>query len=126
MHGSPKRKLDCALYVVATPIGNMGDISLRALEILSSADIVAAEDTRNTAHLLNHHGITAGRLMALHQHNERMAAASIIERLAQGLAIALVTDAGTPAISDPGTLLVQAVREAGFRVVPIPGANAAL
>jgi 16S rRNA (cytidine1402-2'-O)-methyltransferase len=126
MHGSPKRKLECALYVVATPIGNLGDITLRALEILSSADVIAAEDTRNTAHLLNHHGIAAGRLMALHQHNERMAAESIVERLAQGLSIALVTDAGTPAISDPGALLVQLVRDAGFRVVPIPGANAAM
>ena len=104
----------------------MGDISLRALEILASSDVIAAEDTRNTAHLLSHHGISVGRLMALHQHNERMAAENITGKLAQGMSIALVTDAGTPAISDPGTLLVQSVREAGFRVIPIPGANAAL
>ena len=126
MHGSPKQKLECALYVVATPIGNMGDITLRALEILASSDVIAAEDTRNTANLLNHHGIAAGRLMALHQHNERSAAESVIQTLGQGLSVALVTDAGTPAISDPGALLVQSVRESGFRVVPIPGPNAAL
>ncbi len=104
----------------------MGDISLRALETLASADIIAAEDTRNTAHLLNHHGITSGKLLALHQHNEKEAAEKVIARLSQGLALALVTDAGTPAVSDPGALLVQAVRAAGFRVIPIPGASAAL
>ncbi len=104
----------------------MGDITLRALEILAGADIVAAEDTRNTAHLLNHHGIAARKLLALHQHNERMASEAMIERLARGESIALVTDAGTPGVSDPGALLVNAVRAAGHRVVPIPGANAAL
>lgn len=126
MHGSPGQKLDCALYVVATPIGNMGDITQRALKVLAATDIVAAEDTRNTAHLLSHHGIAAKKLLALHQHNERMASEALVEKLAQGLSVALVTDAGTPAVSDPGALLVNAVRQAGYRVVPIPGANAAL
>lgn len=104
----------------------MRDISLRALDVLSTADVIAAEDTRNTKHLLTHHGITPKRLMALHQHNERAAAETIILLLAKGLSVALVTDAGTPAISDPGSLLVHAVRAAGQRIVPIPGANAAL
>lgn len=104
----------------------MRDISLRALDILTSADVIAAEDTRTTAHLLTHYGIAANRLLALHQHNERGAAEKIIALLAQGQAVALVSDAGTPAVSDPGALLVEAVRTAGYRVIPIPGANAAL
>ena len=104
----------------------MRDISLRALDVLASADMIAAEDTRNTAHLLTHYSIAANRLMALYQHNERGAAGKIIALLAQGQAVALVSDAGTPAVSDPGALLVEAVREAGYRVIPIPGANAAL
>lgn len=104
----------------------MGDITQRALKVLAAADIVAAEDTRNTAHLLNHHGIASKKLLALHQHNERMASEALVEKLAQGLSVALVTDAGTPGVSDPGALLVAAVRQAGYRVIPIPGANAAL
>jgi len=104
----------------------MRDISLRALDVLASADTVAAEDTRNSAHLLTYHGITAKRLLALHQHNERGAAAKVIALLAQGESVALVTDAGTPAVSDPGALVVEAVRAAGFKVIPIPGANAAI
>ncbi len=126
MHSGQKQKLECALYVVATPIGNLRDISLRALDVLGSADVIAAEDTRNSGHLLTHHGIAAKRLIALHQHNERGAAEKIIALLAQGQSVALVTDAGTPAVSDPGALLVADVRAAGFRVIPIPGANAAL
>lgn len=126
MHSSQKQKLECALYVVATPIGNMRDISLRALDILSEADTIAAEDTRNSAHLLNYHGISGKRLLALHQHNERGAAEKIINLLAQGESVALITDAGTPAVSDPGALLVEAVQAAGFKVIPIPGANAAV
>jgi 16S rRNA (cytidine1402-2'-O)-methyltransferase len=102
------------------------DISLRALDVLTSVDAIAAEDTRNTAHLLTHFGISAQRLIATHQHNERAAAEKIINLLAQGQSIALVTDAGTPAVSDPGALLVDAVRAAGYRVIPLPGANAAL
>lgn len=126
MHSSQIQKLECALYVVATPIGNMRDISLRALDVLTGADTIAAEDTRNSAHLLTHHGITAKRLLALHQHNERGAAAKVIALLAQGQSVALVTDAGTPAVSDPGALVVEEVRAAGYRVIPIPGANAAV
>ena len=104
----------------------MRDISLRALDVLSGADIIAAEDTRNSAHLLAHHNISAKHLLALHQHNERGAAQKVIELLANGLSLALITDAGTPAVSDPGALLVEAVRAAGHRVIPIPGANAAV
>ena len=126
MHSSQIQKLECALYVVATPIGNMRDISLRALDVLAGADTIAAEDTRNSAHLLTHHGITAKRLLALHQHNERGAAAKVIALLAQGQSVALITDAGTPAVSDPGALVVEEVRAAGYRVIPIPGANAAV
>ncbi|MGB8855123.1 MAG: 16S rRNA (cytidine(1402)-2'-O)-methyltransferase [Burkholderiales bacterium] len=114
-----------SLYVVATPIGNLRDISLRALDILSAVDVIAAEDTRNTRHLLDAHGITT-RLVALHQHNEQEAAQKILALLRENKSVALVSDAGTPAVSDPGALCVQAVREAGFPVVPIPGANAAV
>lgn len=126
MHIKAKQKLECALYVVATPIGNLSDITLRALEVLGAADTIAAEDTRNTRHLLQHHGISDVRLLALHQHNERGAAEKVIALLQQGQNVALVTDAGTPAVSDPGAVLVGAVREAGFRVIPIPGASAAV
>ncbi|MBI5006637.1 MAG: 16S rRNA (cytidine(1402)-2'-O)-methyltransferase [Nitrosomonadales bacterium] len=125
-HKEAKQKLECALYVVATPIGNLSDITLRALEVLGAADTVAAEDTRNTRHLLQHHGISDARLLALHQHNERGAAEKVISLLQQGQHVALVTDAGTPAVSDPGAVLVEAVRAAGFRVTPIPGASAAI
>lgn len=118
--------MEAALYVVATPIGNLRDITLRALDVLAAADVVAAEDTRNTAHLLTHHGIGANRLMAVHQHNERTAAEKIVALLQAGQSVAFVSDAGTPAVSDPGALLVQAVRAAGLRVIPIPGANAAI
>ncbi len=113
------------LYVVATPIGNLADVTLRALEVLRAVDLVAAEDTRVTQNLLNHHGIRT-RLLALHEHNERKAADQLIASLAQGHSVALVSDAGTPAISDPGEIAVAHVREAGYRVVPIPGASAVL
>lgn len=126
MHIKASQKLECALYVVATPIGNLSDITLRALEVLGAADTVAAEDTRNTRHLLQHHGISEARLLALHQHNERGAAEKVIALLQQGQNVALVTDAGTPAVSDPGAVLVETVRAAGFRVIPIPGASAAV
>lgn len=118
--------METALYVVATPIGNLRDITLRALEVLAAADVVAAEDTRNTAHLLTHHGISTNRMIAVHQHNERGAAEKIIARLQAGQSVAFVSDAGTPAVSDPGALLVQAVRAAGLRVIPIPGASAVM
>ena len=124
MHIKTDQKLECALYVVATPIGNLSDITFRALEVLNAADTIAAEDTRNTKYLLHHHGINDARLLALHQHNERGAAEKIVTLLGQGLSVALVTDAGTPAVSDPGAILVEAVRAAGFRVIPIPGASA--
>jgi len=126
LHSGHKQKLECALYVVATPIGNLRDITLRALDALTSADVIAAEDTRNTSHLLTHYNISANRLLALHQHNERGAAEKVVALLQQGQTIALVTDAGTPAVSDPGALLVEAVLAAGFRVIPVPGASAAV
>ena len=112
------------LYVVATPIGNLGDITLRALEVLKAADIIAAEDTRVTIRLLNRHGIS-GRLVAVHEHNERRAAERVTGLLAEGKTVALVSDAGTPGIADPGAQVVAAVRAAGYAVVPIPGPNAA-
>jgi len=111
--------------VVATPIGNLQDITLRALEILKTVDVVAAEDTRHTAQLLGHFGIQA-KLTALHEHNERNAGQKLVEMLLSGASVALVSDAGTPAISDPGALLVNMVRKAGIRIMPIPGANAAI
>jgi 16S rRNA (cytidine1402-2'-O)-methyltransferase len=116
---------ESALYVVATPIGNVCDITLRALHMLAIADAVACEDTRNTSHLLHRYGISQ-TLIAAHEHNEREAADKIIERLRQGQRIALVSDAGTPAVSDPGARIVDAVRNAGLTVVPLPGASAAV
>ncbi len=112
-----------ALYVVATPLGNLGDITLRALETLKKVDVIAAEDTRHTRPMLLHYGIST-RLFALHEHNERAASERIIDWLREGKSVALVSDAGTPAISDPGALLVQRIREAQFTVVPIPGPSA--
>ena len=126
MHNEHSQKLEAALYVVATPIGNLRDITLRALDVLAAVDVLAAEDTRNTAHLLAHHSISANKLIAVHQHNERGAAEKIVALLQAGQSVAFVSDAGTPAVSDPGAFLVQAVREAGLRVIPIPGANAAM
>jgi 16S rRNA (cytidine1402-2'-O)-methyltransferase len=113
------------LYVVATPIGNAGDITLRAINVLSIADAVACEDTRNTAHLLTRYGLSK-ELIAAHEHNEREAADKLIGRLQAGQRIALVSDAGTPAISDPGARIVDAVRAAGLRVMPLPGPSAAV
>lgn len=113
------------LYVVATPIGNLRDITLRAVDVLKGASLIAAEDTRVTATLLNAHGISAP-MMSLHRHNERQASEKILAALAAGQSIALVCDAGTPGISDPGALLVQAVWQAGYDVIPIPGPNAAI
>lgn len=118
-------KARATLYVVATPIGNLADISLRALEVLKSVDAIAAEDTRVTRRLLAHYGIDK-RLIPVHEHNERRAAAQVLALLAAGQSLALACDAGTPGISDPGALLVAAVRSAGFTVTPVPGANAAV
>jgi 16S rRNA (cytidine1402-2'-O)-methyltransferase len=114
-----------SLYVVATPIGNLADITLRALEVLKRVDAIAAEDTRVTSRLLEHYG-SVTPLIALHGHNERRAARKILRLLAQGKSVALVSDAGTPGISDPGALAVAMARDAGYPVVPLPGANAAL
>jgi len=113
------------LYVVATPIGNLGDITLRALEVLRAVDTVFAEDTRDTQRLFAHHGV-ATRLAPLHEHNEREAARAIETLLARGRDVALVTDAGTPGVSDPGALAVAELRRAGFQTVPVPGPNAAV
>lgn len=112
-----------ALYVVATPIGNTADITVRALHVLALVDRIAAEDTRNTAQLLSRYGISKPSI-AVHEHNERSAAERVIEHLKNGERIACVSDAGTPGISDPGARLVDAVREAGLPVVPLPGASA--
>jgi len=114
-----------ALYVVATPIGNLADLSLRAVHVLALVDAVACEDTRHSAPLLRHLGLDKP-LFAVHQHNEREAAPAILARLARGERVAYVSDAGTPGLSDPGALLVAAVREAGYRILPIPGASAAI
>jgi len=111
--------------VVATPIGNLEDITLRALKILALVDTIAAEDTRITARLLEHHHVH-GNLRAVHEHNEQRSADWIVETLAQGKSVALVTDAGTPAISDPGATVVARTRASGFDVVPIPGPSAAI
>ena len=113
------------LFVVATPIGNLADSSPRSIEILRSADIVACEDTRTTRTLLAHHGIEA-RSVALHAHNEREAGEKLLGALREGSSVALVSDAGTPAISDPGALLVAAAHREGLRVVAVPGPNAAI
>ena len=111
------------LYVVATPIGNLGDITLRALETLKMVNMIAAEDTRHTAGLLSHFGIV-NKLISVHEHNERQSAEKLLTNLQVGESIALVTDAGTPGISDPGAIVVKIVREAGIKVVPIPGVSA--
>ena len=113
------------LYVVATPIGNLADISLRALHMLSRADVVACEDTRHTQQMLRAYGLDrpGSQLLAVHQHNEAEASEAVIALLAQGQRVVYVSDAGTPAISDPGARLVAAVRQAQFRVLPLPGAS---
>ncbi|MBA3696797.1 MAG: 16S rRNA (cytidine(1402)-2'-O)-methyltransferase [Methylotenera sp.] len=116
---------DGLLYVVATPIGNLADITLRALETLKTVDAIAAEDTRHTSGLLSHFGITK-KLIAVHEHNEHQSAEKLLLQLKTGQNIALVTDAGTPGISDPGAIVVDLVRKAGIRVVPIPGASAVI
>lgn len=113
------------LYVVATPIGNLADSSPRSIEALRAADIVACEDTRTSRTLLAHHGIAA-RTVALHAHNEREAGEKLLRALREGKSVALVSDAGTPGISDPGALLVAAAHREGLRVLPLPGANAAV
>lgn len=124
-HRVTDRESKGTLYVVATPIGNLRDATLRAIEVLKSVAVIAAEDTRVTAKLLHHYGIAA-RLVAVHAHNEKRVAGRLLECLAGGQSVALVSDAGTPAISDPGAYVVGAARAAGYRVSPVPGASAAI
>ncbi len=112
-----------ALYVVATPIGNLADISLRAIHLLTLADAIACEDTRHSAPLLRALGIDGKPLLAVHEHNEREAAAGVLARLDRGERVVYISDAGTPAVSDPGAALVAAVQAAGYRTLPIPGAS---
>jgi 16S rRNA (cytidine1402-2'-O)-methyltransferase len=113
------------LYVVATPIGNLSDSSPRSIEVLRAADIIACEDTRTSRTLLAHHGIGA-RTVSLHEHNEREAGEKLLRALREGSTVALISDAGTPGISDPGAQLVAAAHREGLRVVPLPGPNAAV
>lgn len=124
---SPSDKKDegPSLYIVSTPIGNLEDITLRALRVLKEVSLIAAEDTRHTRKLLSAFEITT-RMMALHEHNEEERSARIVEKVLSGASVALVTDAGTPCISDPGYRLVSAAWRAGVRVVPVPGASALL
>lgn len=121
----PARPLEAALYLVATPIGNLGDITLRALEVLAGADVLACEDTRVTRVLLDRFGIHT-RPYAYHEYNANEVGPKLLAQLAAGRSVALVSDAGTPLVSDPGFRLGQLALEAGFRVVPIPGASAPL
>lgn len=114
------------LFIVATPIGNLDDITLRAINTLREADVIACEDTRHTQTLLTHLGITGKRLIACHAHNEAASSQGIVGLLGQGLNVAYCSDAGTPGVSDPGSRLVRVVREAGFDIVPIPGASASV
>lgn len=114
------------LYVVATPIGNLDDITVRAVKTLQNVNVIACEDTRHTQTLLTHLNITGKRLIACHAHNENASAQGIVQLLSQGLDVAYCSDAGTPGVSDPGSRLVNAVRQAGFTVVPIPGASASV
>jgi 16S rRNA (cytidine1402-2'-O)-methyltransferase len=124
-HVVQAKPLKPGLYVVSTPIGNLGDVTLRALATLAAADIVACEDTRVTSVLFRHYGI-ATRLMPYHDHNAAEQRPKLLAALAEGRSVALVSDAGTPLVSDPGYRLVTDVRDAGFDVVPIPGASALL
>src|ERR1700744_3762149 len=119
------RPLDPGLYLVATPIGNLEDITLRALRILKEVDRIACEDTRQTQKLLNHFGISTPTV-SYHQHNEQARTAELMEQLRQRGSVAVVSDAGTPAFSDPGLELVRGALDAGIRVFPVPGANAAV
>ncbi len=120
-----QREIKGILYVVATPIGNLSDITFRAIEVLSGVEVIAAEHIQTAHKLLSRYGVST-RVMSVHQHNEVSAADKIVSYLANNQSVALITDAGTPAISDPGAKLVGSVREQGFSIVPIPGANAAI
>lgn len=116
---------DTSLFVVATPIGNLNDMSPRAVDVLQSVDLIAAEDTRHSSRLMAHFNIKTP-MISVHDHNERQRQQTIIDKLAAGESVALISDAGTPLISDPGFIVVRAVREAGFKVVPVPGCSAVI
>ena len=115
--------IEACLYIVATPIGNLGDITLRAVETLNKVDLIAAEDTRHSQRLMSHLGVST-RLLSLHEHNEREKSQAIIDKVKEGQNVALISDAGTPLISDPGYFLVKLAQEQGVKVVPIPGVSA--
>lgn len=115
-----KNLSEAALYIVATPIGNLGDITLRALEVLKNVELIACEDTRQTAKLLNHYGIHK-KLLSYYEHNKIGRSAQLIDFLKRGSSVALVTDAGTPGISDPGFLIIKLAKEEGIKVIPVPG-----
>jgi 16S rRNA (cytidine1402-2'-O)-methyltransferase len=119
------RPLEPALYVVATPIGNLGDVTIRALETLAAADLIACEDTRTSRTFLDRYGIKT-RTVSYHDHNQAESGLKLISALKEGKSVALISDAGTPLISDPGERLVAEVKEAGVRIIPIPGASAIL
>ena len=120
---SMTENLNPGLYIVATPMGNLGDVTVRALEVLRNVDIIACEDTRHAKHLLDHYDIKA-KVFALHEHNENEAGAKVVDLLREGKTVALITDAGTPGISDPGARAVAAVQTAGFQAIPLPGPSA--
>lgn len=124
-HDAASEFTTSALYVVGTPIGHLGELSARAIAALRAADLIACEDTRETSRLARHLGL-AGQLVAVHEHNERSGAERLISALREGRRVALVSDAGTPAVSDPGARVVRAVQDAGFRVVPVSGPSAAV
>tara|TARA_R110001592_G_scaffold140266_6_gene361062 strand:- start:1014 stop:1892 length:879 start_codon:yes stop_codon:yes gene_type:complete len=117
------QSLESAIYIVATPIGNLSDITIRGLEVLREVDLIAAEDTRHSRRLLDHHGIS-GKLVAYHEHNESDKALFLISEVQKGKSVALVSDAGTPLISDPGHTLVSLAKKEGVKVIPIPGPSA--
>ena len=125
INDSGKKNKDGNLYIVATPIGNRDDITIRALNILEQADIIAAEDTRHTGRFLSHHKIK-GNLVSYHEHNEKKRTPDLIKKLKQGLSVALVSNAGTPSVSDPGYCLIKAAIASNIKVIPIPGVSAAI
>ncbi|MBW2739733.1 MAG: 16S rRNA (cytidine(1402)-2'-O)-methyltransferase [Deltaproteobacteria bacterium] len=125
INDSGKKNKDGNLYIVATPIGNRDDITLRALNILEQADIIAAEDTRHTGRFLSHHKIK-GNLVSYHEHNEKKRTPDLIKKLKKGLSVALVSNAGTPSVSDPGYCLIKAAIANNIKVVPVPGVSAAI
>ncbi|MDH3376883.1 MAG: 16S rRNA (cytidine(1402)-2'-O)-methyltransferase [Gammaproteobacteria bacterium] len=125
MIGESASKTRGCLFIVATPIGNLRDVSYRAIDVLAQADLVLVEDTRHSRRLFNHYKL-APRLLSLHEHNERQRIATVTTHIDSGARVALVSDAGTPLISDPGFALVKAMRDIGIQVIPIPGPNAAI